>query len=66
MRNSVWSKISTSLTPISNNTEESETGEPFNKKTSTADDYAICKNDLPDVKSINEYKHKKAFYQEIH
>ena len=46
-------------TPLAKIPEESETGEPFNKKPRTADDYAKYKNVLSDVKSINEYKHQK-------
>lgn len=40
--------------------------EPTNKKPRNAQDYTRYKNVLPDVKSVNEYKHKKALYQEIH
>ena len=52
--------------PLATIPEESETGKPFNKKPRIVDDYARYKNVLPDVKSINEYKHKKTLYQEIH
>ena len=52
--------------PLAAIPEESETGEPFNKKSRTSDDYVRYKNVSPDVKSITEYKHRKELYQEIH
>jgi len=52
--------------PLPTIEEADETTVPTSKRPRTSDDYKVYKDVLPFVKTVNEYKHKKALDREIH